>query len=104
MDKRIPPSECRDLEDVRSGMDLIDREIVALIAQRVDYVRAAAQFKTSSASVAAPDRVAAVLQTRREWAESAGLDGAVIEGLYRELVQYCVSEEHKRWVEINKPY
>ena len=82
-------------------MDAVDREIVALLAKRVDYVRNAAKFKTSSAGVAAPDRVAAVLKTRREWAEAAGLSGEVIEGLYRELVAYSVGEEHKRWKELN---
>lgn len=89
------------MDEIRAGMDAIDRQIVLLIAERVEYVRAAAKFKTSSAGVAAPERVAAVLKTRREWAEAAGLDGAVIEGLYRELVRYCVSEEHKRWEELN---
>ena len=82
-------------------MDAIDREIVALISRRVEYVRAAAKFKTSSANVAAPDRVAAVLKTRRDWAGAAGLSGDVIEGLYRELVAYCVSEEHKQWLRDN---
>jgi isochorismate pyruvate lyase len=99
----IPPDQCAGLDEIRAGMDAIDRQMVALIARRVEYVRAAAKFKTSSANVAAPDRVAAVLKTRREWAESVGLDGDVIEGLYRELVRYCVSEEHKRWEELNRP-
>jgi isochorismate pyruvate lyase len=47
--------------------------------------------------VAAPERVAAVIKTRREWAEAAGLDGDVMEGLYRDLVAYSVSEEHNQW-------
>ena len=79
-------------------MDAIDQEIIALISARVAYVRAAAAFKTTSASVAAPDRVAVVLKTRRDWAEAAGLSGEVIEALYRDLVTYCVSEEHKQWL------
>ena len=78
-------------------MDAIDQQIIALIAERVAFVRAAAKFKTSSANVAAPERVAAVLKTRRQWAEAKGLDGGVIEGLYRDLVAYSVSEEHKQW-------
>jgi len=93
----IPPDRCANLDEIRAGMDTIDREIVALIARRVAYVRAAARFKTTSANVAAPERVAAVLKTRREWAEANGLSGDVIEGLYRDLVSYCVSEEHKQW-------
>ena len=91
------PADCANLDEIRAGMDAIDREIVALISQRVAYVRAAAKFKTSTANVAAPERVAAVLKTRREWAEAVGLNGDVIEGLYRGLVTYCVSEEHKQW-------
>ena len=98
-----PPDNCTSLDEIRAGMDAVDRQIVALIARRVDYVRNAAKFKTEAANVAAPERVAAVLKTRREWAEAAGLSGDVIEGLYRELVAYSVSEEHKRWHEINKP-
>ncbi len=97
----VPPDACASLDEIRAGMDAIDREIVALIARRVDYVRNAAKFKTSSGNVAAPDRVAAVLKTRREWAEAAGLSGEVIENLYRDLVNYSVSEEHKRWLELN---
>lgn len=93
----IPAEECRSLDEIRAGMDAIDREMVALMARRVAYVRAAAKFKTSSSNVAAPERVAAVLRTRREWAEAAGLSGDVIEGLYRDLVAYCIAEEHKQW-------
>lgn len=100
-EERAAPEACGDLDDIRTGMDAIDREVIRLIAERVGYVRAAAKFKTSSANVAAPDRVAAVLRTRREWAEEAGLDGPFIEDVYVKLVTYCVSEEHKRWHELN---
>jgi len=99
--ERIPPEDCASLEEIREGMDAIDREVVSLLAQRVEYVRAAAKFKTSSAGVAAPERVAAVLKTRREWAEAAGLEGELIETLYRQIVDYCVAEEHRRWRKIN---
>jgi isochorismate pyruvate lyase len=94
---QIPPNQCENLDEIRAGMDAIDQEIIDLIARRVAYVRAAAAFKTTSANVAAPERVAAVLKTRREWAEAAGLSGEVIEALYRDVVAYCVGEEHKQW-------
>ena len=96
-----PPAECSNLDEIRAGMDEIDRQIVALITKRVEYVREAAKFKTSVENVAAPERVEAVLKTRRAWAEAAGLDGDAIERLYRSLVAYSVSEEHKRWHEMN---
>ncbi len=98
------PEDCQSLEEIRIQMDAIDRDIVSLIAQRVEYVRAAAKFKPSADTVAAPERVQAVLNTRRAWAETAGLDGEVIEKLYRELVAYSVSEEHKRWHELHRAH
>jgi len=94
---QTPPDRCTSLDEIRAAMDALDRQIISLIASRVDYVRAAAKFKTSSANVAAPDRVAAVLKTRRDWAEAKGLSGDIVESLYRDLVAYCVSEEHKQW-------
>jgi isochorismate pyruvate lyase len=101
MGVRTPADECADLDEIRAGMDSIDREIVALLAQRVEYVRAAAKFKTSSTAVSAPERVAAVLKTRREWAEAQGLSGEAIEGIYRALIAYCIAEEHKQWEALN---
>ena len=77
-------------------MDALDRRLIALLARRVAYVKAAAKFKTTAASVAAPDRVQKVLDTRREWAEEAGLDGGVIRDLYRDIVSYCVEGEEKK--------
>jgi isochorismate pyruvate lyase len=98
----VPPDRCQNLDEIRAGMDAIDRQIIAVIADRVAYVRAAAQFKTSATAVAAPERVQAVLKSRREWAEQAGLNGEVIEALYRDLVAYCISQEKEHWEAIHK--
>jgi isochorismate pyruvate lyase len=97
-----PPDRCENLDEIREGMDALDHQIIALIAQRVAYVRAAAKFKSSADAVAAPERVQAVLTTRRAWAEQAGLDGTTIESLYRELVAYCISEEKKHWAQLSQ--
>jgi hypothetical protein len=42
----IPPDHCRNLDEIRAGMDAIERGIIVLIARRVPCVRAAAAFKT----------------------------------------------------------
>jgi len=93
----IPPEQCQTLDEIRHGMDSLDRQIIAILARRVEYVKAAAKFKTSAASVAAPERVQKVLDTRRDWAVEAGLDGDVVRALYRDIVTYCVGEEKKQW-------
>ena len=92
-----PPEECSSLEDVRHEIDQIDREIIGLLGRRASYVEAAARFKTSEQHVAAPDRQAAMMRTRREWAADAGLDPEVIEDVYRRLVAYFIQRELDHW-------
>jgi isochorismate pyruvate lyase len=91
------PNECRDIQDIRAEIDRIDREVIDLLGQRFQYVQAAAPFKTSAASVRAPERFQAMLQQRRHWAAEAGLAPDAIEKMYRDLVQYFIEEEMKTW-------
>src|SRR5512145_2229007 len=44
--KMKTPADCSNLSDVRTEIDRIDREIVALIGQRAAYFAAAVPFKT----------------------------------------------------------
>ena len=93
------PEDCVNLQEVRIEIDRIDREMIGLIGKRYAYVKAAAKFKTSEASVNAQERVTAMLQMRRGWAEEIGLDPNVIEKLYTDLVHYFIQEEMKTWRE-----
>lgn len=95
------PEECRSIEDVRAAIDSLDHQIVALIGQRAAYVRAAARFKTSTSSVRAPERQAAMLEQRRQWAVASGLSPDMITRLYQELISYFVGEEMQHWQERN---
>ncbi len=97
------PEECRTLSDVRAEIDRIDREIIRAIAGRKKYVSAAAAFKASPTEVAAPERFAAMLQVRRQWAEEEGLHPNVIEKLYRDLVNHFIAEEQAHWAKELKP-
>ncbi len=96
------PGECTSLQDIRAAIDDIDRDIVALIAQRRGYVHAAATFKTSAASVSAPDRVATMMARRRQWAMDAGLSPEPIEHVFRTLVSYFTEAELQHWKEQNE--
>jgi isochorismate pyruvate lyase len=91
------PEDCASLEDVRRGIDALDREIVALIGERSRYVEAAAKFKTDEAGVRAPERQRAMLEERRRWAEEEGLSPDVIEDLFRRLVSYFINREMGHW-------
>jgi isochorismate pyruvate lyase len=92
-----PPEECASIEDVRLGIDALDREIIALIGRRAHYVEAAARFKTGESSVRAPERRKAMLEARRRWAEEEGLSPEVIEAVYETLVAYFIDREMAHW-------
>ena len=91
------PTDCNSLTDVRSAIDQVDEQIIALLGLRGDYVRSAARFKSSEAEVAAPERQAAMLQVRRGWARREKLDPDFIERLYRDMVGYFIDREMEHW-------
>ena len=89
--------DCTSIEEVRHGIDTLDREIVRLIGTRSRYVKAAAKFKASEASVRAPERQKAMLEERRRWAGEEGLNPDAIEKMYRDLISYFIGRELKDW-------
>jgi isochorismate pyruvate lyase len=91
------PEECQNMADIRKEIDDLDAQVVALLGKRYAYVKAASKFKTSEAAVKAPDRLQAMLEQRRAWAEAAGLSPDVIEKMYRDLVNYFIAEEMREW-------
>src|SRR5215471_15045246 len=91
------PGECKSLVEVRAEIDRIDRALVGLLGERAGYVHAAARFKTSEADVAAPEREAAMLRVRREWARDEDLDADFVEQLYRQLIAYFIERERTHW-------
>ena len=85
------------MTEIRAEIDALDRQVIALLGQRFQYVKAAAKFKTSATGVKAPERFKAMLQQRHQWAEEEGLSGEAIAQLYEDLVNHFIAEEMKHW-------
>ncbi|MFT5721948.1 MAG: isochorismate pyruvate lyase [Motiliproteus sp.] len=69
----------------------------AILGKRFNYVEAASKLKTSETSVRAPERFKSMLEQRRVWATAAGLSPDAIEKIYRDLVNYFISEDMAKW-------
>ncbi len=86
-----------DLAAIRSAIDRLDEQIVALIAQRAMYVKDAARFKADRLQVAAPARQAQVFARVRELARcnDRGFEGLedVVEATWRAMVAAFVAQE-----------
>jgi len=94
---KIEPENCTGMDEIRVEIDNMDRDIIAILGKRFDYVKAAAKFKTSETSVRAPERFNSMLEQRRAWAESEGLSPDAIEKMYRDLVNHFINEEMSKW-------
>ena len=91
------PQNCYNIQEIRSAIDSLDREIIDKLGKRFEYVKAAAKFKKSRSDVKAVNRFNSMLQQRRVWAEENNLDPDIVEKLYRDLVDYFINQELQHW-------
>lgn len=93
------PEECAGLDDIRIAIDAIDAEIIEALGRRLRYVKAAAAFKPDEASIAAPDRVGAMIPVRRALAEEAGLDADFVGPLFAQIIHWFIAQQVRHWRE-----
>ncbi|GAM96435.1 isochorismate pyruvate-lyase [alpha proteobacterium U9-1i] len=91
------PGACRDMKDVRAGVDEIDRILVALIARRQGYMDAAARIKPSRNVVRDEARIQEVLSKVHAEAEKHGLCWSIAEPVWREMMERCIAYEFQVW-------
>ncbi|MFE3227518.1 chorismate mutase [Nocardia sp. NPDC059228] len=83
----------RSLAEVRTRIDVLDGDLIRLLAERQELVRAAAAFKADEQAVRAPDRVERVVSLARERAAAAGLEPAVAEAVWRAMIGAFIALE-----------
>ncbi len=86
-------TQCTTLNEARTKIDKVDEQIVALIAERNNYIKQIAHFKTSIEEVKAEERIDAVISRVREQAISLGLSPNLINDLYVRMIDAMVESE-----------
>lgn len=81
------------MTEVRAAIDALDREIVALLAERLHFIGEAARIKAERALVRDEARVEDVIAKVRAAAAATDMDPDFIEPLYRELVERSITHE-----------
>ena len=92
-----PGPECSTMAEVRAGVDALDRELVALLRQRFDYMDAAARIKPAREAVRDEARKAQVIAQARAAAEDAGLPGEAVAQMWEVLVEASIAYELERF-------
>ena len=83
-----------ELNVLRDKIDEVDRQLVALLAQRLMLVADVGEVKSRHGlPIYAPDREAAMLAKRREEAERQGVPGDLVEDVLRRIMRESYASE-----------
>ncbi|MDD3500042.1 chorismate mutase [Sulfurovum sp.] len=85
--------KCTTLEEARDAIDQLDEEIVKLIAQRNNYIRQIAHFKSSIDEIKAEERINDVISRVRAQAIELDLSPNLITDLYVRMIDGMVESE-----------
>jgi isochorismate pyruvate lyase len=92
-DLRVSPEDCTSMAEVRAGVDRLDEQVVALLAERFRYMEAAARIKPEREAVRDEWRKADVLS---KVSARAAREGAPVErlfALYEQLIESSIAYE-----------
>jgi isochorismate pyruvate lyase len=93
---------CSDMAEVRSGVDAVDREILALLAKRFGYMQAAARIKADRSAVRDDARKAQVIENAKSMAREMGIPEGAIAEIWETLVEASIAYELDAWEEIRR--
>ena len=94
-------TECFNMTEVRAKIDELDRQIVALIAQRTGYVGQAARLKKQKAQIVDLERIEDIIRKVRLLAGEALISPDLIEKIYRQMIESFINYEEQEWEKLN---
>ncbi|PWG03320.1 chorismate mutase [Sphingosinicella humi] len=98
-ENRVKPADCTTMAEVRHGVDRLDEEIAARLAERFRYMEAAARIKPDRDAVRDERRKAEVIAKVKATAAREGGPAARIALLYDALVESSIAYEFERFDE-----
>ncbi|MGO4853726.1 chorismate mutase [Phaeovulum sp. W22_SRMD_FR3] len=84
------------MAELRSEIDALDRQLVDLIRVRVGYIDRAAELKPAEGMPARIEaRVEEVVARVRAHAAQVGVDPALVEGMWRQMIDWSIDREER---------
>jgi isochorismate pyruvate lyase len=93
----LSPEDCTTMAEVRAGVDALDVELVALLARRFGYMRAAARIKPARDAVRDEERKASVIAAAVAEAQAREIPGDVVADIWERLVEGSIAYEFAEW-------
>ena len=95
---------CTTMTDVRRCVDALDDVLVPLLVQRSGYMTQAARIKQAENQVRDEDRIQMIVDRVRKQALAEGGEPAVIEAIYRSMMEVCISFEHREFARLRQQH
>ena len=83
------------MKEVREEIDLIDRELVLLLARRQKCIEVAAMVKNDKNLIVDKERIEEVINKVTKFGDSCGLEKEISEPLWRKLIDLSIQHEFK---------
>ncbi len=93
---------CTTMTDVRRCVDALDDVLVPLLVQRTAYMTQAARIKQDVNLVRDEARIQTIVDRVRAHAVAEGGEPAVIEALYRGMMEIFIAYEHHEFARLRE--
>ena len=93
---------CETMSDVRANVDRVDRLLVALMAERLNYIEQAARIKPTRDAVRDEDRIEDVITKVRAQCRIDGFDEDMGERMWRAMMEDFIAHEFVKWDDLRK--
>ncbi|MBA3749719.1 MAG: chorismate mutase [Nitrosopumilus sp.] len=95
-------SNFASLDDIRSNIDKIDKEIVILLSKRGEFVKQAARFKSNTANIKDFKRLEQIIEKVTSYAKEVDFDPITIEKIYRYMIDVYIQLEMKTYADLRE--
>jgi isochorismate pyruvate lyase len=98
----IKANHCENMTEVRANVDRIDRLLVTLMAERLNYIEQAARIKPSRDAVRDEDRIEDVIAKVKAQCDIDGFDKDMAERMWRAMMEDFIAHEFVKWDGLRK--
>lgn len=102
MSESIPRAKhCNNMAEVRQHIDALDERIVALVAERSDYMTQAARIKQRADQIVDLERVEFIVARVKAQAARLGAPPEILEATYRAMIDASIVYEQRTFDKIH---
>ncbi|MEC8095297.1 MAG: chorismate mutase [Pseudomonadota bacterium] len=87
------PVPCPEMIDIRDQIDLLDKKLVALLAERQQLIEAAGKVKPARQTVRDEARIEEVIRLVLAEARAQNLSARIAEPVWRQLIESSIAHE-----------